>query len=367
MIKKSLLFLGNFSFSKIILAFLSLNLFIFLLYVNGIESNSLNISLKYFLFSNETIVPNSNNSKENLDNSTFPTVSKNSNLSKEYGIYNKTLCPMIPAKLHGRIPVKYFNGTFIELENSLSNLSIEKGGLWSPKECKPRYKVALIIPYRNRENILKIFLKNLHPFLQKQQIEYGIYLIEPLQNLTFNRGLLMNIGFIESLKKTNQKWECFMFHDVDLIPEDERIIYSCPEQPRHLSAFVTKFNTIVSGEALFGGVSALTKDQMKKVNGYSNLYFGWGGEDDDFRYRILQNNFKITRYPLEIGRYLMIRHTSDQKINSERFNLLKKTVERMKTDGLNSIEYKLNDMIIGKLFTKVIVSYDENYLLKKIY
>jgi hypothetical protein len=27
---------------------------------------------------------------------------------------------------------------------------------------------------------------------------------------------------------------------------------------------------------LFGGVSSITKQQMEKVNGFSNLYFGWG-------------------------------------------------------------------------------------------
>ena len=35
----------------------------------------------------------------------------------------------------------------------------------------------------------------------------------------------------------------------------------------------------------FGGVSALSKEQVEKVNGNSNLYFGWGCEDDDLYYR----------------------------------------------------------------------------------
>jgi hypothetical protein len=31
----------------------------------------------------------------------------------------------------------------------------------------------------------------------------------------------------------------------------------------------------------FGGVSGLTVEQFRKINGFPNAFWGWGGEDDD--------------------------------------------------------------------------------------
>ena len=139
----------------------------------------------------------------------------------------------------GRIPVNTEPSTYDELVQNLSKYSIKKGGLSSPSHCMSRNRVGIVIPYRDRLNNLLIFLRHMHPFLQKQELEYGIYLVEPTANLTFNRALLMNIGFLEALKATNNQYDCFVFHDVDLIPEDERNIYSCPEIPRHMSSAVS--------------------------------------------------------------------------------------------------------------------------------
>jgi len=46
----------------------------------------------------------------------------------------------------------------------------------------------------------------------------------------------MNIGFVEALKL--HSWDCFIFHDVDLLPENDRNLYTCPALPRHMSVAV---------------------------------------------------------------------------------------------------------------------------------
>lgn len=70
----------------------------------------------------------------------------------------------------------------------------------------------------------------------KQQIEYGIFLIEQVAEGLFNRAALMNIGYVESQKLGD--WDCFIFHDIDLLPLDDRNLYNCPDQPRHMSVAV---------------------------------------------------------------------------------------------------------------------------------
>lgn len=144
-------------------------------------------------------------------------------------------CPPIPPDLHGPIEVDTAYEKLESVETRLHG-KLLPGGTFKPTECNAKDRVAIVIPYRDRAHHLPIFLKNIHPFLMKQQIEYGIFVVEQIADGLFNRAALMNIGFVEALKIND--WDCFIFHDIDLLPMDDRNLYTCPDQPRHMSVAV---------------------------------------------------------------------------------------------------------------------------------
>lgn len=83
----------------------------------------------------------------------------------------------------------------------------------------------------------------------------------------------MNIGFNEALK--DYDWSCFIFHDVDLVPEDDRNLYYCPHYPRHMSCNVNTFKYKLPYKEILGGVTSIKKEHFQLINGFSNSYFGW--------------------------------------------------------------------------------------------
>lgn len=128
----------------------------------------------------------------------------------------------------------------LDVINDQLGLLLEPGGAFKPKDCLARHHVAIVVPFRDRYAHLSIFLRNIHPFLMQQHIAYRIFIVEQTNGKPFNRAALMNIGFLEAMKL--YKWDCFIFHDVDLLPLDNRNLYNCPRQPRHMSVAIDKFN-----------------------------------------------------------------------------------------------------------------------------
>jgi hypothetical protein len=235
------------------------------------------------------------------------------------------------------------NDLLLNVSNKLygsDGVRIELGGHWKPNECKSNFKIAIIIPYRDRLIQLKVLIHYLHLILQRQQLDYRIFVVEPTtpSNVRFNKGRVMNAAFIEALK-IDSSIECFIFHDVDLIPEDDRIMYTCPPRPRHLSVAIDRFNYILPYSYLVGGVFVISTQIYKKINGYSNMYWGWGGEDDDMHGRLKEHKFDVIRPPINLNRYKMMRHKA-QKLNPNVLNILKnKTDFKSQNDGLNTVNY----------------------------
>ena len=205
------------------------------------------------------------------------------------------------------------------------NPTVLTGGEDSPANCSTCHNVAIIVPYRDKSTQLAVFLRHIHPFLRRQDLHYRIYIINQADEHLFNRAMLMNVGFTEAMQ--DYSWDCCIFHDVDLLPEDDRNLYTCPTQPRHMSVAVDKFKYKLLYKTIFGRVAALSVDHFRKLNGFSNQFWGWGGEDDNMAKRIQHNRLKVTRYKPEIACYTMVKH-KQETVNKECGNILKRSHKR---------------------------------------
>ncbi|CAN9501430.1 unnamed protein product [Ophioblennius macclurei] len=247
-------------------------------------------------------------------------------------------CPQESPLLRGAMKLSFESSLTLK-DVATDNKDVMEGE-YEPSSCAARQSVAILIPHRSRERHLLYLLHHLHPFLQRQQLHYTIYVIQQAGDATFNRAKLLNVGYLEALK--DYAWECFIFHDVDLVPENDHNLYVCEDQPKHLVVGRNATGYKLRYKGYFGGVTALTREQFLQVNGFSNTYWGWGGEDDDLRIRVELQKMKIMRPPADIARYTMVFHKRDSgnEINKDRMKLLGRTPQVWRKDGLNSCSYK---------------------------
>lgn len=65
---------------------------------------------------------------------------------------------------------------------------VRDGGKYEPAECQSQNHIAIVVPYRNRADHLAVFLRYMHPFLQRQQLSYVIIVVEQ-SNSTINQSI----------------------------------------------------------------------------------------------------------------------------------------------------------------------------------
>ena len=243
---------------------------------------------------------------------------------------------------------KYYTMYRDELE------SIRYGGWWSPVNCICNQTIAILIPFRNREQHLPVIVYHLHSFLKRHQIHYRMFVVEQADKDPFNKGELINAGFKEIQKIF--PYTCYIFQDVDLVPEDDRIDYACKRTPMHLAAVIDKFNYILHAGNSFGGVVSFKSNDYIRVNGFSNLFWAWGGEDDSLYQRVWLHGMTPLRDNMTIARYKMLKHANRQDTRTaqavkETFRLLKMATEHAQADGLNSAVYQVIEVKSKKFYT----------------
>ncbi|KAG8570961.1 hypothetical protein GDO81_011485 [Engystomops pustulosus] len=302
------------------------------------------------------------NKNSTLNGTDYPDGTNSTDFTAQSTMYlpeNFTISPHLPCPeklpfMRGPIDINMSEITLEEIHQQFSDMDIGPGGHWKPTDCTPRWKVAILIPFRNRHEHLPIFFRHLIPMLQRQRLEFSFYVIEQAGTQTFNRAMLFNVGFKEAMK--DRKWDCVIFHDVDHIPENDRNYYGCGEMPRHFAEKLDKYMYILPYNEFFGGVSGLTVEQFRKINGFPNAFWGWGGEDDDLWNRVHYAGFNVSRPDGDLGKYKSIPHHHRGEVQFlGRYKLLRYSKERQFLDGLNNLIYAPN-IIIDKLYKNITVN-----------
>ncbi|CAG2214814.1 Beta-1,4-galactosyltransferase 4,Beta-1,4-N-acetylgalactosaminyltransferase bre-4,Beta-1,4-galactosyltransferase 2,Beta-1,4-galactosyltransferase 5,Beta-1,4-galactosyltransferase 1,Beta-1,4-galactosyltransferase 3,Beta-1,4-galactosyltransferase 6 [Mytilus edulis] len=162
--------------------------------------------------------------------------------------------------------------------------------------------------------------------------------VQKKSGMPFNRGMMSNVGFKEAM--SDMEFDCIVFHDVDVLPEDDRNFYICSDNPIHMSVKVEQFGYRLPYEKIAGGIVTFSRQQFEEINGFSNQFFGWGGEDDDLYRRIKFNKYELIRPFEDFGMCGSVSHKpAERSIDRKKF--LKYSYEVWKNDGLNNLEYRL--------------------------
>jgi len=208
----------------------------------------------------------------------------------------------------------------------------------------PQDRPTILVPFREqveqeRGKQLAKFMK----FMKKDHPDWDVLVIEQSDDgKKFNRGALLNVG----TKLAEAKGAKYVvFHDVDLMPLAPLVPYytAIPQKPIHIAkAWTTKYDS----PTFLGGVLSMSMEDVKKVNGFPNNFWGWGGEDDALRNRIQAKGLQVWQPTIRgKGAFKESVHvdtrTKEEWKNMVKWENVKEDKMTAGTNGLNNVEYSV--------------------------
>ncbi|CAL8097885.1 unnamed protein product [Calicophoron daubneyi] len=212
-----------------------------------------------------------------------------------------------------------------------SSLNLVPVGGWEPCDLgrdsnpllKEQHRLAVLVPFRDRFTELQQFLPHLDRFLTDQNVVHTFYIINQVDDFRFNRGALLNVGVLDSFKAETEgvkienplshsspprRTHCYRLpstdylalHDVDLLPVDQALRYTWPTGTGPVHLLPAEIHPRYYWyKYYFGGVVLIRRVEFKDIDGMSNLFWGWGAEDDEFSLRIKRAGLKVSK-PVDV-------------------------------------------------------------------
>lgn len=218
-------------------------------------------------------------------------------------------------------------------------------------------RLTIIVPYRDRAQHLEQFQEHVRAYFARDKVDntipYRVLIIEQDQMLPFNRGALLNIGFV--LAEPDCDYVCF--HDVDYLPMWAD--YSYPDAPTPIVWYGAELRPIAPGKSEFAakhdlknyysGAMLVPNGQFRAAGGYSNSYWGWGFEDVDLKRRFDRAGVELKRRK---GTFQALDHDNHgfkldgsaspiAKVNEQLFDRRWAEGADPETEGVATVEYQI--------------------------
>ncbi|XP_048483179.1 beta-1,4-galactosyltransferase 4 [Plutella xylostella] len=224
---------------------------------------------------------------------------------------------------------------------------VRDGGVYAPSECRPKYSVAVIVPYRESVSRLYKFLMFMHSFLHHQQLHYRLYIVEQMDTEPLNRARLLNIGAAAAIE---HGFPCLILHDLNLLPVRPANLYACTKLPRLMTHYV-KYRlpyTVISTNSII----AITSKQFKTINGLSNKNDDW---IEGLDARLEAHELKMCQFEPEVSKYYNIEYDESDWVTSLNQERQSTTKQYTDDDGISTNKYTKVSTVLHPQFTHIMV------------
>lgn len=209
--------------------------------------------------------------------------------------------------------------------------------------------LKISIPYRGMVKCKSRMLDTLREFENLPNIQLQI-VEQSNDGRRFNLGKMMNVGFdLYSKSSSDNDW-VYMFHPIDLFPKEGISPYLLGAE-QIISGLVSIMRYNVIGQDHFYRACQYSPSVYRMFNGYTNNFWGWGAEDDEFFNRLRITQLQSQHTNLEFNTWCETKqdHEPDHPspdylagLNHHSSNLgiaNSLTRDRMLSDGLSNLQY----------------------------